>query len=312
MRVLVTGGAGYVGSVLVPMLLGAGHEVRVFDSLRKGGMGLLPSLPDHRLELIKGDVRDSDPVKDAVRDVDAVIHLAAIVGYPACAKDPWLARTTNVDGTLNLLRHCSPSQLIIYPSSLSNYGTVRDAVCTEDMKPAPITLYGITKLEGERVLLEHENVIIFRPATAFGLSPQMRLDLLFNEFVFRALKERYLVVYEPHHMRAFIHVRDLAAALLFGLEHADRMKHQIYNLGDEALNLRKGDLARRIRQRIDFVLQLSDVGADPDQRNYTVDFSKIRAVGYETGVSVDGGIDELVRGLQVIEIMNPFSNVSHI
>lgn len=311
MKVLVTGGAGYIGCVLVPALLEAGHKVRVLDSLRKGGLGLLPSLSNPNVELVRGDIRDPEAVRGALRDVDIVIHLAAIVGYPACDKDPWLARTTNVDGTVNLIR-CSSSHVIIYPSSLSNYGTVPDSICTEEMAPTPISLYGITKMEGEKTLLERGNAIVFRPATAFGLSPQMRLDLLFNEFVYRALKEKYLVVYEPNHMRAFIHVRDLARAFLFALDNTERMLNQVYNLGSESLNLRKGELAQRIRRKVDFVLTTSEVNEDPDKRNYTVSFSKLRRTGYEVTISVDEGIDELVRGLQAIDVMNPYSNVAHV
>ncbi len=312
MRVLVTGGAGYVGCVLVRRLLEEEHQVRVLDSLRKGGLGLLPYLSNPRLELARGDIRDPDAVKRGLEGMDVVMHLAAIVGYPACSKDPWLARETNVEGIMNLVRHRSRQQLIIYPSSLSNYGTVTDGLCTEEMTPTPITLYGVTKLEGEKILLEHGNAIIFRPATAFGLSPQMRLDLLFNEFVFKAVKEKHLVVYEPNHMRAFVHVHDFTGAFLFALENAHRMMNQIYNLGSESLNLRKGDLARRIRDKIDFVLNVSDVGEDPDKRNYTVDFSKLRALGFSARVSVDEGIDELVRGFQVIEIKSPFSNATYV
>jgi nucleoside-diphosphate-sugar epimerase len=312
MKVLVTGGAGYIGCVLVPALLDAGHEVRVLDSLRKGGLGLLPSLSTSRLELVRGDIRDPDAVRNALRDTDVVMHLAAIVGYPACAKDPELARTTNVDGTVNLIRYSSPHQVIIFPSSLSNYGTAPDAICTEEMVPTPITLYGTTKMEGERALLDRGNAIIFRPATAFGLSPQMRLDLLFNEFVYRALKEKYLVVYEPNHMRAFVHVRDLVRAFLFSLENGERMLNQIYNLGSESLNLRKGDLAQRIRRKVEFVLDISDRGEDPDKRNYTVSFSKLRRAGFETSVSIDEGIDELVRGLQAIDVMSPHTNIAYV
>ena len=312
MKVLVSGGAGYIGCVLVPMLVERGYEVRVLDSLRKGGLGLLACLSNPKVELVRGDVRDSDAVKDALRDADVVVHLAAIVGYPACAKDPWLARTTNVDGTLNLIRHSSPHQVIIYPSSLSNYGTVPDGICTEEMTPVPITLYGVTKTEGENALLDRGNSIVFRPATAFGLSPQMRLDLLFNEFVYRALKEKYLVVYEPNHMRAFIHVRDLARAIIFALDNAERMLNQIYNLGSESLNLRKGELAQRIRRKIDFTLNISEAGEDPDQRNYTVSFSKLRRAGFEAAISIEDGIDELVRGLQAIDALDPFSNVAHV
>jgi nucleoside-diphosphate-sugar epimerase len=310
MRVLVTGGAGYVGSILVPMLLAAGHSVRVLDSLRKGGLGLLPHMPNPSLELVRADIRDADAVRDALRDADVIMHLAAIVGFPACREDPWLARGTNVDGTSNIIRHRSASQLVVFPSSLSNYGTETGGVCTEDMNPKPVTLYGHSKLEAEKRLLEAGNVIVFRPATAFGLSPQMRLDLLFNEFVYRALKERYLVVYEPHFMRAFIHVRDFARAFLFALENNGRMIDQVYNLGSESLNLTKGELAQRIRQKIEFVLHISEVGEDPDKRNYTVAFSKLRSLGFRVEMDIDRGIDELVRGLQVIDVVNPFSNTA--
>ena len=312
MRVLVTGGAGYVGCVLVPMLLDAGYGVRVLDSLRKGGLGLLPYLPNPRLELVRADIRDGDAVKEAVRDADAIFHLAAIVGYPACQKDPWLARGTNVDGTINIIHHRSKGQLVVFPSSLSNYGKATHGVCTEETEPTPITLYGHSKLEAERRLLEAGNVIVYRPATAFGLSPQMRLDLLFNEFVYRALKERYLSIYEPHFMRAFIHVRDFARAFVFALDNADRMVNQTYNLGCESLNLTKGELADRIRQKIDFVLHISEAGEDPDKRNYVVEFSKLRTLGFQTEMDIDRGIDELARGLLAIDVVNPFGNLAHI
>lgn len=312
MRVLVTGGAGYVGSVMVPMLLERGFEVRVLDSLRKGGLGLLPCIANPRIELQIGDVRDPDTVRQALRGVDVVMHLAAIVGYPACQKDPWLARTTNVDGTRNLIQVRARDQLIIYPSSLSNYGTVVGELCSEEMTPEPITLYGITKLESEQRLLETDNVIIYRPATAFGLSPQMRLDLLFNDFVYRALKERYLLVYEPHFMRAFVHVRDFARAFMFAAENAGRMIGQIYNLGSESVNLSKGDLAQRIRDKLDFVLQIAETGEDPDKRNYSVDFSKLRALGFETEVGIDEGIEELARAFPLLDIPGPFSNTAYV
>jgi len=296
MKVLVTGGAGYIGCVLVPMLLEAGHEVRVLDSLRKGGQGLLPWVGHPHLEVLSRDIRDAAAVKEALKGADVVMHLAAIVGYPACQKDPWAARTTNVDGTINLIEQRSPQQLIVYPSSLS---TVEDEVCTEEMEPKPITLYGTTKLEAEKRLLEAGNVIVYRPATAFGLSPQMRLDLLFNEFVYRALIERYLVVYEPNFMRAFINVRDFSRALLFAVENADTMLNHVYNMGSESLNLTKGDLAQRIREKIDIVLHMSEAGGDPDKRNYTVSFAKLRALGYQAEVSVEQGIEELARGLSI-------------
>lgn len=311
MKVLVTGGAGYVGCTLVQGLLMAGHAVRVFDNLRKGGNGLLPLLVDPRLELVRGDVRAAAAVRAAMAGTDAVIHLAAVVGYPACDRDPWHAREVNVDGTLNVIAARSDSQPIIFPSSLSNYGSVPNGVCTEELQPQPITLYGVTKLEAERRLLEVGNVVVLRPATAFGLSSQMRLDLLFNDFVYRALKERQLTIYQPHFMRAFIHVRDFARALVFVLENADRMLNQVYNLGDESLNLTKGELAQRIADRVGCQVQFSQTAGDPDKRDYRVDFSKLRTLGFRCQVGIDDGIEELIRGLQAIDIRNPYSNTAY-
>ena len=312
MKVLVTGGAGYVGSALVPMLLDAGHSVRVLDSLRKGGQGLLPCAHHPRFEFVRGDIRDEGAVKEALRGVDAIIHLAAIVGFPACHKDPVLARTTNVDGTLNLLRHRHPDQVFLFPSSLSNYGTVVGQVCTEEMEPQPITLYGITKLEAERAVRSAGNFVVFRPATAFGLAPQMRLDLLLNEFVYRAMKDRYLVVYEPHFVRAFIHVRDFARALLFALDHFDRMRDQVYNLGAEHLNLTKGELARMVQERTGCALFISEEMEDPDKRNYRVDFSKLEATGFRAETTLDEGIDELVRAFPLLDHPDPYSNLASV
>jgi len=312
MRVLVTGGAGYIGCILVPMLLEAGHQVTVLDSFRKGGLGLLPWAGNPNLEVVTGDVRDPRAIQEGLYGADVIMHLAAIVGYPACSKDPWLAQTTNVEGTINILQHRSPNQLVVYPSSLSNYGTVVGATCTEEMEPQPITLYGITKLESEKRLQDGENYIIFRPATAFGLSPQMRLDLLFNEFVFKAVKEKHLVVFQADYMRAFIHVHDFARAFLFALEHSDRMLNEVYNLGSEKVNLTKGDLAQRIRDQVPYDLQISEFGEDPDKRNYEVDFSKLRGVGFESEVGVEEGINELVRGYRILNVPNPFSNASNV
>jgi nucleoside-diphosphate-sugar epimerase len=312
MRVMVTGGAGYLGCTLVPMLLKAGHEVVVLDSLRKGGQGLLACASSPLFRLVHGDVRDERVVREALAGVDVIIHLAAIVGFPACAKDPLLARTTNVDGTLNLLRQRSPSQPIIYPSSLSNYGTVVGQLCTEEMEPKPITLYGVTKFEAEKRLLESGNIVVFRPATAFGVSPQMRLDLLFNEFVYRALKERFLLIYQSHYLRAFIHVSDFARATFFAIEHLDRLRDQVYNLGSDSLNLTKGELARRIRAKVEFTLQISENGQDPDKRNYRVDFSKLTKAGFRAETGVDEGIEELIRAFSLVDVPGPFNNLAYV
>lgn len=311
MRVLVTGGAGYVGCVLVQELLAAGYEVRVLDSLRKAGLPLLPLLASPRLEFQRGDVRDQRALSEALRGADVVAHLAAVVGYPACERDPWLAREVNVGGTLNLTAARSSGQLIVFPSSLSNYGSVPDSICTEEMEPQPLTLYGATKLEAERLLLDGGNAVVFRPATAFGLSPQLRLDLLFNGFVYQALRDGRIVVYQPHFMRAFIHVRDFARAILFAIDNAEGMRDGVYNLGAESLNLTKGDLAGRIAQRLGCRLQISEDGQDPDRRNYRVDFSKLEALGFRTQLTIEDGIEEMARGLQVVTVPNPYSNTSY-
>jgi nucleoside-diphosphate-sugar epimerase len=295
---------------MVPTLLEAGHRVRVLDSLRKGGAGLLPLFVNPRLEFIRGDVRDEGTVKSALEAADAIIHLAAIVGFPACQRDPWAARQINVDATILLDRLRSRDQLVVFPSSVSNYGHVPDGVCTEETQPVPLTLYATTKLEGEKAFLKSGNAIIFRPATAFGLSPQMRLDLLFNEFVFRALSEGRLVVYQPHFMRTFVHVRDFARAFLFALEHREAMRDRIFNLGDESLNLTKGDLALRIQKSVPCQVEFAEVGEDPDRRNYFVEFSRLKVAGFKAQVSVEQGIEELARGLPVLDLPNPWSNAA--
>ena len=311
MRVLVTGGAGYVGCVLVEELLAAGYEVRVLDSLRKPGAPLLHLLANPRLEFQRGDVRDPRAVREALRDADIAVHLAAVVGYPACERDPWLAREVNVGGTANLTAARRGSQLIVFPSSLSNYGSVPEGICTEEMDPSPVTLYGATKLEAERLVLEAGNAVIFRPATAFGLSPQLRLDLLFNDFVRQAESEGRIVVYQPHFMRAFVHVRDFARAILFAIDNAERMRDQVYNLGAATLNLTKGELAARIAERLDCRLEICEDGEDPDKRDYRVDFGKLEALGFRTQLTIEDGIEEMVRGLHAIAIPNPYSNTSY-
>ena len=311
MRVLVTGGAGYVGCVLVEELLAAGYEVRVLDSLRKAGTPLLPLLASPKLQFQRGDVRDGRALQEALRGAEVAVHLAAVVGYPACERDPWLAREVNVGGTRNLTAARSPGQLIVFPSSLSNYGAVPDGVCSEEMEPRPLTLYGTTKLEAERLVLEAGNAVVFRPATAFGLSPQLRLDLLFNDFVYRALSEGRIVVYQPRFMRAFIHVRDFARAILFAIDNAGRMSDGVYNLGAASLNLTKGELAARIAERLSCGIETSENGEDPDRRDYRVDFRKLEGRGFKTELTIEDGIEEMARGLQVVSVPNPYSNTSY-
>src|SRR3972149_5564576 len=208
MNILVTGGAGYVGTALIPQLLEKGHRVKVIDNLMYGGDSLLPFFKDKRFEFIMGDIRNRDDLKKAVSKADIIIHLAAIVGYPACRKQPQLAEEVNVQGTKNLISILSKDQFVIYSSTGSNYGSV-DEVCTEETPLNPLSLYGQTKTIAETLLLERNGTIGYRFATAFGVSGRLRLDLLINDFVNRALKQKYIVVYERKFMRTFIHVCDM-------------------------------------------------------------------------------------------------------
>lgn len=309
MRILVTGGAGYVGSTLVPMLLDQGHRVRVYDALKFGGHGLLACCSNRFFELIKGDICDPEGVEKALDGVDAVIHLAAIVGYPACKKEPQVAQATNVEGTRVLLEKRKPDQKFLYASTGSIYGKVPDYVCNENTPLAPITLYGETKAQAEEMILAAGNGVAYRFATAFGVSPRMRLDLMPNDFTYQAVKNRNLIVYEGGFKRTFVHVRDMARSFMFALERWDEVKDDVYNVGHESMNFTKEDVARKVMQHVDYYLHFAEVGQDADQRNYEVSYEKIRKKGFETTIDLDRGISELVKAARMIEFQNPFANV---
>ena len=309
MRILVTGGAGYVGSSLVPLLLEQGHRVRVYDALKFGGHGLLPCCQNRFFELQKGDVCDPDGVKKALDGVDAIVHLAAIVGYPACKKEPQAAQATNVEGTRTLLALRKPDQKFIYASTGSIYGSIPDYICNEETPRAPITLYGETKAAAEQMVLDAGNSVAYRYATAFGVSNRMRLDLMPNDFTYQAVKNRSLIVYEGGFKRTFVHVRDMARSILFALERWDAIKDDVYNVGHESMNFTKEDVARQILKHVDYYLHFAEVGTDADQRNYEVSYEKIRKKGFETTIDLDRGIAELARAAQLIEFQNPFANV---
>jgi nucleoside-diphosphate-sugar epimerase len=309
MKVLVTGGAGYVGCTLTPRLLEDGHEVIVFDNLLYGGRGMLPFFAHPQFRFIRGDIRDQEALRDAVKAADAIIHLAAIVGYPACKKDPRMAEEVNIGGTRNLLAVRSKSQPIFYASTGSNYGAYAGGLCTETTPLNPVSLYGVSKTQAESDVLGAGHALAFRFATAFGLSPRMRLDLLINDFTYRALKERNLIIYEKDFKRSFIHVRDMARSFAFGLANFDRMKDDVFNVGSEKLNFSKEEIATRIQGKIPFYLHFADVGKDEDQRNYVVSYEKIRRLGLDTTIDVDQGIDELIRAYSALDIRSEFSNL---
>jgi nucleoside-diphosphate-sugar epimerase len=307
-KILVTGGAGFIGSVLTPLLLDAGHQVTVFDVLRSGGQGLLACFQDQRFRFVRGDVRDQQTVTRHIADVDAVVHLAAIVGFPACRKYPELAQETNVAGTQSVVAAMRNDQVLIYASSGSNYGAVED-MCTEESPLNPTSFYAITKTDGERIGLQHPRATALRFATAFGVSPRMRLDLMVNNFVHQAIVNKQLIVYERSFRRTFIGVRDIARSILFALHHIDRMSGEAYNVGHESMNFTKEQIALKIRHYVPFYLHFADVGTDEDSRDYDVSYEKIRQLGYQTEVTLETGIEELVRAMDVLDIFDPYSNV---
>ena len=305
MNILITGGAGYVGTSLIPQLLN-NHKVTVFDNLMYGGDALLPFFRHPNFEFIFGDIRNEYALRQVVSKADIVIHLAAIVGYPACRLNPDLAESVNVKGTQILSNLLSKNQMVLFGSTGSNYGHVMD-ICTEETPLNPISLYGQTKTRAEKILSDNNTTIAYRFATAFGVSPRLRLDLLINDFTYRAVKEGFLVVYEKHFLRTFIHVSDMGRAFVFGIEHGD-MAGNVFNIGSDDMNYSKEQICSLIANKTTTYVHYADVGSDADQRNYSVSYKKINALGFNTQVSVEQGIDELLNALRVINYKTPYTN----
>jgi nucleoside-diphosphate-sugar epimerase len=310
MKILVTGGSGYVGSTLVPLLLQEGYHVTVLDNLMYQQNSLLPFFINKNFQLIKGDIRDVSILKNAVKDKDLIVHLAALVGAPACNANPTLAESINYQGTCNLsnIRE-RQSQPIIFASTGSNYGSI-NGICTENVPLRPLSVYGETKTKAENYLLEQGNVICYRFATAFGISSRLRLDLLPNDFVFQALRAGNLIVYEKNSRRTFIHVTDMARAILYAIKNFFKMKNEVYNVGDETLNATKEEVALIVKKYINFYLHFAEIGSDPDQRDYEVSYQKIKLTGFKTIISLEEGIKEMVDGFKTIHLNNPYSNVN--
>lgn len=301
MLILVTGGAGYVGSVLVPMLLDAGHRVRVLDRLDAGGQGLLACCGARGFDFRRGDVCDEEVVEQALDGVDAVVHLAAIVGYPACLRDPGGAQRVNVGSTRLLLKARQPHQRIVLASTGSVYGTAESIGCTELTRPQPVSLYATSKLRAELLTLEAGNATVLRFATAFGVSPRMRFDLLVNDFVRQAIRYRTVTVYEHAFRRTFVHVRDIARSIVFALDHGDRATGEVFNVGDERMNITKGELAELVRRAVDHHVRHEAIGHghDADRRDHEVDYTKIRSAGFATTVGLAEGIREVITAVQL-------------
>ncbi|MCF8379130.1 MAG: NAD-dependent epimerase/dehydratase family protein [Bacteroidales bacterium] len=306
MKILVTGGAGYKGSILVPNLLALGHEVILFDNFTFGAKPILHFANDKKLEIVKGDVRDEKHMKEVISKVDVVMHLAAIVGYPACAADPGRAHSINVDGSRNVVNNLSKNQRAIFASTGSTYGKV-DGICDENTPIAPLTLYGSTKAEAEKMFLDIGSVAL-RFATVFGISPRLRLDLLINDFVYQAIHAKQIVLFEGSFRRTFLHVIDAVNSYLFALENYEAMSGESFNVGDDSMNYTKKDVAIKIKEKLPFYLHEAEIGQDFDQRDYEVSYNKIKKLGFSADITLDGGIDELIKVLKNITVINEWRN----
>lgn len=310
MKILVTGGAGYIGSTLIPMLLAKGHSVIAVDNFMFKQTPLAEVCINPNFQMIRGDVRDKKLMKDLVSKVDAIIPLACLVGAPLCAKEPEVAQAVNADAIKYLYDIKAKSQMIIYPCTNSGYGVGQEGLhCDENSPLNPISLYGKVKVETEKYLLDGGNAVCFRFATVFGMSPRMRLDLLVNDFTYRAINDRFLVLFEGHFKRNYLHVRDAAGAFIHTLENYARMEGQTYNVGLSTANISKAELCQVIQKYVPNVTVIdSEIGEDLDKRNYIVSNEKIEATGYMPKYSLDDGIQELVKGFQIIK-RDQFANI---
>jgi len=310
MKILITGGAGYIGSILVPLLLRREDRVIVIDNFMYSQTSLLDCCHDKNMTIIRGDARDKDLISGQLKKVDVILPLACLTGAPLCSKDPIGAKTTNFDAIKMILDLRSESQMIIFPTTNSGYGIGEKGVyCTEETPLTPISLYGRLKVEIEKILLDSGNCITLRLATVFGTSPRMRLDLLVNDFTYRAVMDHFLVLFEAHFKRNYLHVRDAARAFIHCLDNFDDIKNEPYNVGLSDANLSKWELCEEIKKQVpDFYFVEAAVGKDPDKRDYIVSNAKIEATGFRPNHSLQDGISELIKGYQIIK-NKQFSNV---
>lgn len=309
-NVLVTGAAGYIGSVLIPELLSLGHKVTAIDNFSFNQSSLLDCCKYETFEVIRGDVRDENLMKKLMAKADVIVPLACLVGAPICAQRPLEARSINLDAIKMLIDMSSKDQKFLSPTTNSGYGVGEQGIfCTEETPLRPVSLYGVLKVELEKHLLDSQRAISFRLATAFGVSPRMRIDLLVNDFTYRAVVDRFVVLFEAHFKRNYIHVRDVGRAFIHGLNNWETMKGQAYNVGLSDANLSKMELCQEIKKQLpEFTIMESEIGKDPDQRNYIVSNEKIEKTGYQPAVSLQRGIAELIKAYQIAR-RNQYSNV---
>lgn len=301
-KILVTGAAGYIGSVLCEHLLDAGYDVTAVDALLYGEQSLFHLCADERFHFVRGDARDEKTMAARIGAADVIIPLAAIVGAPACDRDPWTATSTNLEAVRMLNRLRRPEQLIVYPTTNSGYGTKSgDVYCTEETPLEPISLYGRDKVAAEAALLDTGTAITLRLATVFGMSPRMRLDLLVNHFVYAAVTDGYIVIFEKDFRRNYIHIRDVADCFIHCIENAEKMKGRAFNVGLDDANLSKEELAMMVREVVpNFYIHFAELGSDPDKRDYIVSNDRLRKAGFAARRTIRQGVEELIKGYRML------------
>ena len=306
MKILVTGGSGYIGSILVPELINLGYEVTVVDNFMYKQSSLNQLCVFDNFNIINGDIRDQNLMRTLISSSDLIIPLAAIVGAPLCNKDPFSAQSINYDAIINMIELVSNSQIILMPTTNSAYGTGdENNFCDEDSKLNPISKYAIDKVEIEKKLMNRENSISYRLATVFGMSPRMRIDLLVNDFTYRAVNDSSLIIFEGQFKRNYIHIRDVVSAFIHSINNFQKMKGQIYNVGLSDANLSKIELCEEIKMHIpNFTYVEEKYKKDPDQRNYIVSNKKIEKTGFTPKYSISDGIKELIKGYKMIKNQN--------
>jgi nucleoside-diphosphate-sugar epimerase len=302
-NILLTGGAGYLGSIMTPALLDAGHKVTVLDNFMFDQSSLNHVCHHDNFQIVKGDIRLKESILPLMKNADIIIPLAAYVGAPICSKDPVGATTVNRDAIMLMIKNLAKDQRLLMPTTNSAYGTGdENNFCTEESPLRPISQYAIEKVEIEQHLMEHENAISFRLATVFGMSPRMRLDLLVNDFAYRAVHDRFVLLFEGHFKRNYVHVRDVTRAFMHGIENFSAMRGEIFNVGLSEANISKMGLCQAIQRHVpEFIFPEAELGKDPDQRNYVVSNAKIEATGFSAVHGLDAGIAELVKGFTMLK-----------
>lgn len=309
-HVLITGGAGYIGSILTPLLLENGYKVTVIDNLYYHQISLLDCFGNTNFTFVQGDVTNEALMKKHLESADIIIPLAALVGAPACAKNPTLTKLVNYDAVEFILNNVGPTQKILFPNTNSGYG-IGDGndLCTEESPLRPVSLYGKLKVEIESLLLQSNQAVCFRLATVFGVSPRMRTDLLVNDFTYRAVHDGSIILFEEHFKRNFIHIKDVANAFLFGIEHYEEMKGETFNVGLSSANITKRELCEKIQKHIpNLYIHGAPIGEDPDKRDYIVSNAKLESLGWKAQKSLDDGIRELISAFRMIK-SNAYANV---